>query len=141
MSGRATHFEIYGDQPEDLAAFYGAIFGWRIERAEGVDYWRIHPDEAQDAGEAKDAGEPRNGHAIGGLARPPGLEPRAWLHYVNVASLDETIATAERMGATILREKTAVPRTAWYAVLADPAGNLFAIWQPDALAFPPPEPD
>lgn len=35
----------------------------------------------------------------------------------------------------------AVPRTVWYAVLADPEGNVFAIWQPDATAFPPPEPD
>jgi predicted enzyme related to lactoylglutathione lyase len=40
-----------------------------------------------------------------------------------------------------VRPKTAVPRTGWYAVLADPQGNSFAIWQADPTAFPPPEPD
>ena len=41
MSGRLTNFEIYGDDPETLAAFYRELLGWRIEKAEGVDYWRI----------------------------------------------------------------------------------------------------
>jgi len=34
-----------------------------------------------------------------------------------------------------------VPKTAWYAVVADPEGNIFAVWQPDPVAFPPPQPD
>jgi predicted enzyme related to lactoylglutathione lyase len=33
-----TNFEIYSDEPEALAAFYRELLGWRIERAEGVDY-------------------------------------------------------------------------------------------------------
>ncbi len=63
------------------------------------------------------------------------------MQFVNVDSLDESVARAERLGAKVLKPKTAVPRTAWIAVLSDPAGNVFAIWQPDWLAFPPPEPD
>ena len=61
---------------------------------------------------------------------------RAWVHYVHVASLDDTVAKAERLGAVVLRPKTAIPRTAWHAVLADPEGNIFGIYQADLAAFP-----
>jgi hypothetical protein len=37
MAGRLTNFEIYGDDPEALAAFCCELLGWRIERAEGAD--------------------------------------------------------------------------------------------------------
>ena len=129
MPGRVTHFEIYGDAPEALAAFYREVLGWHIEKAEGVDYWRVHPE----------AGE--GGNAGGGLAYRPPVPVSGWLQYVQVESLDAAVAKAERAGGRVLRERTAVPRTAWYAVIADPEGNAFAIWQPDPKAFPLPEPD
>ncbi|MER2510490.1 VOC family protein [Amaricoccus sp.] len=123
-----SHFEIFGDEPEKLAELYAALFGWRIEQAPGVDYWRI-----------------RNGdgaaQSIGGLARRPSFELRGWLAYFQVPSVTDAIATVERHGGRVLKERTAVPRTAWYAVIADPADNAFAVWEPDPLAFPPPEPD
>jgi uncharacterized protein len=40
VAGRLSNFEIYGNDPEALAAFYRELLGRRIERAEGVDYWR-----------------------------------------------------------------------------------------------------
>lgn len=129
MTGRVTHFEIYGDEPARLAAFYHEVFGWRIERASAVDYWRIQLDPSATGG------------TDGGLMHRPPAIPHGWLHYVNVESLDASIEAAQRLGATVLRPKAAVPRTAWYAVLADPEGNAFAMWQPDPAAFPPPEPD
>jgi predicted enzyme related to lactoylglutathione lyase len=129
MASRLTHFEIYGDAPVKLAAFYGELFGWRIEQAAGVDYWRIHLDASEKS------------RVDGGLTHRPPLDPRGWMQFVNVESLDESLAVAQRLGAKVLRPKTAVPRTAWCAVLADPEGNVFAIWQPDPTAFPPPEPD
>jgi predicted enzyme related to lactoylglutathione lyase len=129
VAGQITHFEIYGDQPKELSEFYGALFGWRMERAEGLDYWRIHPD----------ADDPAK--VGGGLTYKPRSDPKGWLQFVNVDSIDESLELAERMGGTVVRSKTAVPRTAWVAVLADPSGNHFAIWQPDPNAFPMPEPD
>ena len=128
MVSRPTHFEIYGDDPETLAAFYRKMFGWRVERVEGLDYWRIHTDPEDTASVA------------GGITRPPRSNPGGWLQFVNTEEIDRSIAEAQEMGAVVVRPKTAGPRTAWVAVLADPAGNHFAIWQPDANAFPIPEP-
>ncbi|PZR00958.1 MAG: hypothetical protein DI533_03325 [Cereibacter sphaeroides] len=129
MAGKTTHFEIYGDDPEKLAEFYAALFGWGMERVEGLQYWRIHQDPADKS------------RVDGGLTYRPRADTGGWLQFVDVESVDEAIAAAEQMGARVVRPKTAVPRTAWVAVLADPAGNVFAIWQPDSLAFPHPDPD
>ena len=45
------------------------------------------------------------------------------------------------LGGSVVRPKAAVPKAAWYAVVADPQGNIFAIWQADPLAMPLPEPE
>jgi len=124
-----THFEIYAEAPAKLAEFYRSLFGWQIEQAPGIDYWRIQTG-------ATDSEAIR-----GGLLYRPIPGPRSWVHYVNVASLDEAVAEVQRLGGTLLRPKTAVPKTAWYAVVADPEGNIFAVWQADANAMPAPLPD
>jgi predicted enzyme related to lactoylglutathione lyase len=125
MSTGLSHVEIFGDEPEQLADLYRELFGWRIEKAPGIDYWRIE-------GEAG---------AVGGVARRPPVELKGWLPYVQVPSVSGAIEVVERHGGRVLKPRTAVPRAAWYAVLADPAGNAFAVWEPDPTAFPPPVPD
>ena len=126
--GSVTHFEIYAEEPSKVAEFYRRLFGWQVDKAPGIDYWRIQTG-ATDAAICS-----------GGLTYRPIPGPRSWVHYVSVASLDESIAQVQRLGGAILRPKTAVPKTAWYAVVSDPEGNIFAMWQADPTAFPPPEP-
>lgn len=130
MTNTITHFEIYGEEPAGLAEFYRTVFGWQIEQMPGVDYWRIQiaPTEAN----------PLQG---GGLTYRaiPGLN--GWMLFVNVDSLDETTSLVQRLGGSVVRPKTAVPKTAWVTIVADPAKNLFGVWQRDPTAFPPPEPD
>ena len=67
--------------------------------------------------------------------------PRSWVHYVSVESIDDTIEEVQRLGGKLLRAKAAVPRIAWYAVVEDPQGNIFAVWEADPTAFPPLEPE
>ncbi|PZQ46291.1 MAG: hypothetical protein DI556_20665 [Rhodovulum sulfidophilum] len=126
MNAGVSHFEMFGDEPEKLADLYRELFGWRIEQAPGVDYWRVQSGDGQ---------------MVGGLARRPPFPLRGWLPYFAVPSAEQAVATVERHGGGVLKERSAVPRTGWYAVLADPAGNAFAVWETDPLAFPPPEPD
>jgi len=103
MVGRISNFEIYGDDPEKLAAFYSGLFGWRVEKVEGVSYWRIGIDGDSAA------------LTTGGIAHRPSFGPQGWMNFVEVASLDEALAAVARLGGTVLKPKTAVPRTAWHA--------------------------
>jgi predicted enzyme related to lactoylglutathione lyase len=104
-------------RPASLAKFYRRLLGWQVEKAPGIDYWRV--DTAP--GEAKGIG--------GGLMFRPIPAPRSWVHYLHVPSLEQTVARIIELGGVVVRAKAAVPKTAWYAVVADPEGNIFAVWQ------------
>ena len=129
MPSSVTHFEIYGEGLPALADFYQELFGWTITKVPGIDYHTIQTGAN---------GAP---HLRGGLQRRPIDEPRSWVHYVSVASIDDAVAQVERLGGKVVRPKTAVPQTAWYAVVEVPEGNIFAVWQADPAAYPPPLPD
>lgn len=104
------------------------MFGWQIAKADGVDYYMVDPGA--------------NGGALrGGLSHRPIEGPQSWVHYVSVESLDAAVELVERLGGRVVRARTAVPKVEWYAVVADPEGNIFALWQPDPNAFPPPDHD
>ena len=129
MSATVTHFEIYAEDLPELAQFYRDGFDWKIEKTPGVDYFRIQtgPPEANGIG--------------GGMLNRPIPGPRSWVHYVLVDSIDQTIERVQSLGGKLVRAKAAVPKVAWYAVLEDPQGNIFAVYQHDALAMPMPEPE
>ena len=129
MASSVTHFEIYAETPAKLAEFYRTLLGWQIEKAPGIDYWRVQTNSAGDNG------------VNGGLLFRPIPGPRSWVHYVHVQSLDETVEHVIRLGGAVVRPKAAVPKTAWYAVVADPEGNIFALWEADPTAMPTPQPE
>lgn len=128
MADPVTHFEIYANDPRRLVEFYGALFSWTIDKAAGIDYWRIQTG----------AGE--SGYN-GGLTFRPIEGPRSWVHYVTVDALDAAVSQVTELGGSVLREKAAVPKVGWFAVVADPEGNIFALWQHDRTAMPPLEPE
>lgn len=124
MAAELTNFEIYGDDPEALASFYQSVLGWSVERAHGVDYWRID-----------------TGAQNGGIAYKPPFAQTGFMNFVRVDSLKAALDAVRQSGGTVVKDRTAVPRTAWHAVVADPAGNTFVVWEPDPKAMPMPEPD
>jgi predicted enzyme related to lactoylglutathione lyase len=132
MDHTVVHFEIPADEPERAAKFYRELFGWEISRwegstGEGPEYWMVQtvPTDAQ--------GQPTRPGVNGGLMRRmmPGQTP---VNYIGVASVDEFVPRAERLGAKVLMPKTPVPGMGWFAQLRDTEGNVFAIWQTDATA-------
>ena len=129
MADSVTHFEIYGEKPSELVEFYQYVFGWEIEQMPAVDYWLINT--------GADGGKTLNGGLT--YRAIPGLN--GWMLYVQVPFLDETIALIQSLGGSVIRPKTAVPKAAWVTIVADPAKNIFGVWQADPTAFPLPEPD
>jgi len=129
MAASVTHFEIYAEDLPKLAGFYKELFGWQIDKTPGIDYFQIQTGSAESTG------------IRGGMLHRPIPGPRSWVHYVSVESLDDSVERVQRLGGRLVRAKAAVPRVAWYAVVEDPEGNIFAMWQADRIAFPPLEPE
>lgn len=48
---------------------------------------------------------------------------------MHVDSIDDTLARATSMGATVLLPKEAVGPMGWYAALTDSEGNQIGLWE------------
>jgi uncharacterized protein len=109
-----------GTPDQDAAGeFYGALFGWRLtedENAEETGGYRVAR---------------KNDKAVGGVMKlMQEGQPPAWLTYVCVADADATVAQAREAGGNAIVEPMSVLDYGRMAVLADPTGAVFGIWQP-----------
>ena len=76
----------------------------------------------------------QNGKDVGALYQlmpdmvAQGIPPH-WLSYISVTSADETTEKAKNAGATILKGPFDVMTVGRMAVIQDPTGAVFALWQ------------
>lgn len=109
-------------EPEASLAFYKGIFGWEFEDVmpEGAPgRYYIGRIRGGDAG------------AVGSL--PEGSPPIAtWNTYVWVDSADEAAARAAKAGGTVVMEPFDIMDSGRMAVLTDPEGAMFMVWEPGA---------
>src|SRR5262245_3970435 len=127
MKNWVAHFEIFADDPGKLGQFYTTLFDWNVEAVPGMEYWFIKTVDVDDQGTPTQPG----GINGGILKRPAGYTSPAWINYVNVESLDKAVERAQSLGAKLTRGRTPVPGMGWFAMLIDPQGNPFAVWQRD----------
>ena len=116
--GTLVHFEIPASDPAKVSKFYEQLLGWKFAKFEGgtLDYWLIsHKDAAPD-------------ETIGGLFKRMGPD-QGFINYFSVKSVDESAAKASAMGAKVKREKQEIPNVGYFAILADPDGNTFALFE------------
>jgi predicted enzyme related to lactoylglutathione lyase len=98
-------------------AFYAGLFGWDCP---------VGPAEAGGYTVAT-----LRGRTVAGLGPQMNPEaPPAWLTYVNVDSVDDTVAKVTAAGGTALMPGMDVMDVGRMAVVADPAGAVFGLWQP-----------
>lgn len=105
--------------PEAACTFYGGLFGWELED--------VMPPDAPDK---YFMARIRGGDvaAIGSI--PPGSPPAAmWNTYIWVDSADDTAAKARAAGGAVLSEPFDVMDAGRMAVLSDPEGAVFCVWQ------------
>jgi hypothetical protein len=109
-------FEIPADNVDRAKKFYGALFGWKIEKFPGVtDYWHI------------DTGGGDRTRDGGMMARQ--YPEQAITNYVAVSSVDEAAAKVEKLGGKICKPKTAVPQMGYFVICQDTENNTFALWE------------
>ncbi len=112
--GDITHIDIPVTDMQRASNFYGTLFGWSIAEMpgfEGYPMWQAP-----------------NGISGGGLApRSEGFtQPRS---YVEVDSIDDTIAAATQAGATVALDKSPITDTSSWAVIVDPDGNHIGLYE------------
>ena len=127
FAGRFLWHELLTSDPAAAPPFYKSLMGWSTSLWEGGEQpytmWML--DELP----------------IGGVmtlpdgARRMGVPPH-WLSYVGAPELDATVEKAKGLGAQTLVGSTDIPAVGRFAVIADPQGAVFAVFQPEA--DPPP---
>ncbi len=125
-----VHFEIYAVDPDKLGKFYANLFDWTLVPVPEIDYTVVRTVETDDKGMPLQMG----GINGGLMKRPAGSRALAGINYVLVESIEATVSRAEKLGAALMKGKSPVPGMGWFAILTDPQGNPFAIWQMDKNA-------
>ena len=112
--GDITHIDIPVSDLGAASAFYSKLFGWNIAEMPGFECYPMW--------------QAPNGISGGGLApRDDGFtQPRS---YVEVDSIDDTIAAAKEAGATVAAEKQPITETSAWAVIVDPDGNHIGLFE------------
>lgn len=106
--------ELLTTNVEDAKRFYGELFGWRAEPAEG-SYVLFRAPE---------------GDVVAGLMAKPEQAP-AWMTYIGVQDVDSAAELARALGGTVAVPPTTIARgVGSFAVLVDPVGAPFGVYKP-----------
>lgn len=101
--------------------FYTTLFGWTVNEypmGEGGTYTMLLKD-GKEAGALYPLGPEQKG------------VPPHWGSYVAVESADDAAARARKLGATVILEPFDVMQHGRMAVVQDPTGAVFSLWQPN----------
>jgi predicted enzyme related to lactoylglutathione lyase len=118
--GMLSWNELLTTDPMAAAEFYGALFGWAAESMEGAmgqPYWVI-----------RNAGRGNGGI----MAQPPELVggPPVWTVYFGSEDAGASVQRAQDLGGRVMMPPTDVAAGRMrIAVVADPAGAVFALYQ------------
>jgi predicted enzyme related to lactoylglutathione lyase len=106
--------------PAAALPFYRGLFGW--------DFEDVMP---ADADGSYFTARIRGGDVAAVSSIPEGAPPMAmWNTYIWVDSADDTAATVQDAGGTVLTEPFDVMDAGRMAVIRDPEGAVFCVWEP-----------
>lgn len=104
---------------DGLKDFYKQVVGWKsmdISMGDYADYAMLSPkDDAARSGVC---------HAKGSNANMPA----AWIMYINVANLDESIANVIAGGGEVVNGPRKMGEKARYCIIKDPAGAFCGLF-------------
>jgi uncharacterized protein len=120
-----SYFEIQATDPERVAEFYSAVFGWTFVEQPQMQprYFRIESAGLQ-----------------GGLLERPLPAPvapsgtNAFVCSMQVEDFDATARAILANGGTVALERFAVPGRCWQGYFLDCDGNVFGIFEVDEQA-------
>ena len=108
--GGVSYLRIAAPDPGRSAAFYSAVFGWKV---------RTGTSAFEDA----------TGHVIGHFMKDlPVAGEAGVVPYIYVRDIDQTLARLTEAGGEVTT-KPFPEGDLWVAMTRDPAGNAIGIWQ------------
>jgi predicted enzyme related to lactoylglutathione lyase len=107
---------------ESAKSFYSELFGWHFEDMPAGDsmIYSMASKNGKYVAAAYD---------MSPEMREQGAPP-AWLNYVTVANIEESVAKARELGATVMQEPLDVFDSGRMALIADTQGAMLAFWEP-----------
>ena len=115
--GTFSYVELATTDSEGAKEFYSGLFGWEthdLDVGDGMTYTMCL----------------LGGKVAGALYESREAPHPAWLSYVTVEDADASAARAKELGANVISEPFDVMTFGRMAVLQDPTGAVFAIWEP-----------
>jgi uncharacterized protein len=117
--GTPCWIDLSTPDQDAAAAFYGGLFGWRVEEDENAERtggYRVAT---------------LRGRAIGGVMKLMREDqPPAWSTYVSVANADAAAARVKQAGGSVMFEPMDVLDYGRMAFVVDPTGAVLGLWQP-----------
>ena len=114
MGRPVVHFEIHGKDGKRLQDFYAALFDWKIDANNPMNYGMV------------EAGQGGPAEGVGGGITQSDAAPLVTF-YVQVVSLEETLKKAEAMGGKTVMPPMDIPGGPTMAQLQDPEGNTIGL--------------
>jgi predicted enzyme related to lactoylglutathione lyase len=120
-----VHFEIPADDVVRANNFYKNVFGWNIEKAPmpDMEYYMAFTATVDARGKTNQPG------AINGGMMPRNFPGEYPVLVINVASIEDAIAKAEKEGGTVVMPIMLVGDFGRYARVNDTEGNTIGIWE------------
>jgi len=115
--GTISWSDLGTTDPDAAKAFYTSLFGWEIEELpipDGGTYTMLR----------------KAGKDAAALSAAQEGMPSFWNAYVTVESADDAAGKARDLGATVVAEPFDVMDAGRMAVIQDPTGALFCVWEP-----------
>ncbi len=119
VDGTLRWADLSTPDPQRASKFYSGLFGWQImSDDEDPEHNYLHIKNGE--------------HFIGGIPpasyRQPGTPPH-WLPYFNAFNCDAVADKAKALGAKFYLPPMTMENVGRFAVLADPQGAVFALFQ------------
>jgi predicted enzyme related to lactoylglutathione lyase len=117
-AGEVYWFSLLSDNMYAAMGFYMELFGWEFETSPTGAYMAM-----------------RNGTPFAGLNniedRIPGSSESLWLAAITVADIEQSVATARELGATVHTDITHLPGWGTFALIQDPQGAPLILVVPE----------
>jgi predicted enzyme related to lactoylglutathione lyase len=132
-NGEFVWYELMTTDAKAAQAFYAEVIGWTMTPYPGMDYTVLNVAGGE--------------MGVGGLM---GLTPEmlaagarpGWIGYIHVDDCDAFTAKLTAAGGKVHRPPSDIPEVGRFAVVADPQGAVFTLFQViPRPAPPPPSPD